>query len=155
MLTAQEIEIIRALQGDMPLLPQPFVKLAARLGLTEKELLLKIRELKQNGIIRRFGAILRHQRAGMQANVMVVWRVPPDELERVGKLMALSPAITHCYERPVYPEWPYNLFTMVHAPNEEKCEEIIKNLAIKADLFDYQLLYTDKEYKKTSMRYFE
>ena len=154
MFSAQEIAIIKRLQEDLPLVPQPYAVLATQLGISEADLLKCIEQLQAQGVIRRLGAILLHRQAGMQGNVMVVWRVPPAEINRVGEILARSPAVTHCYERPTAPDWPYNLYSMVHARDEIECRSIVQDLALQVGLEDYQLLFTVKEFKKTSMHYF-
>jgi DNA-binding Lrp family transcriptional regulator len=154
MLSPQEIEIVRLLQGDVPLTERPFADLADQLNMTEVELLEKIEKMQQWGIIRRFGAILRHRQAGMQANAMVVWIIPEAEVERVGKQLAAFPAVTHCYQRPTAPDWPYNLYTMVHARTQTECTALVQELAAVAGQAEHRLLYGLEEYKKTSMRYF-
>ena len=155
MLSQQEIEIVRYLQGDIPLVDQPYADLAVQLKISEPELLEKIKELQQRGIIRRFGAILRHRKAGVSANAMVVWQVSADEVKRIGSLMAASPAVTHCYQRPTAAGWPYNLYTMVHGRSREECEALVRDLAAAAGNSNYRLLYGIEEFKKTSMHYFE
>jgi DNA-binding Lrp family transcriptional regulator len=155
MLSQQEIEIVRCLQGDIPLVPRPFSLIAEQLGMEESELLKKVQEMQQRGIIRRFGAILRHRKAGVSANAMVVWEIPADQVERVGPLMAAIPAVTHCYQRPTASGWPYNLFTMVHGQSREECEILVQALAESIGQYNYRLLYGTQEFKKTSMRYFE
>lgn len=154
MLSPQEIEIVRLLQEDIPLKKRPFADLADQLNMTEAELLEKIENLQEWGIIRRFGAILRHRQAGMQANAMVVWVIPESEVERVGKQLASFAAVTHCYQRPTAPDWPYNLYTMVHARTHAECVALVQELAAAAGQAEHRLLYGLEEYKKTSMRYF-
>jgi DNA-binding Lrp family transcriptional regulator len=129
MQTDQDIAIVRALQGDIPLVARPFIQIANQLGIGEADLLHKISEMQNQGVIRRFGAILRHRQAGITANAMVVWRVPAEDIERVGTIMAQSPAVTHCYERPTGPDWPYNLYTMIHGRSTVECEEVVQKLA--------------------------
>lgn len=154
MLSPKEIEIVRLLQGDIPLTERPFADMADQLNMTEAQLLEKIQKLQEWGIIRRFGAILRHRQAGMQANAMVVWIIPEAEVERVGKQLAAFAAVTHCYQRPTASDWPYNLYTMVHARTRTECAALVQELAAVADQAEHRLLYGLEEFKKTSMRYF-
>ncbi|NPV26360.1 MAG: Lrp/AsnC family transcriptional regulator [Firmicutes bacterium] len=153
-MTELEQRIVRELQEDLPLVPNPFKVIADRLGLTEVELLDKIRELQACGIIRRFGAVLRHREAGIEANAMVVWRVPPERVEEVGVQMAAFSAVSHCYARLTYPDWPYSLFTMIHGRDRQQCQQITEEIARTVGIEDYQLLFSTAELKKTSMRYF-
>jgi len=149
-----EKRIIHELQQDLPVVGRPFAVVAEKLGIGEKELLEKVRELVADGTIRRFGATLRHQRSGFEANAMVVWEVEPERVEEVGAVFASFQEVTHCYQRPTMPDWPYRLFTMVHGSSPEKCREIARKMAEAANVDTYDLLYTDEELKKTTMAYF-
>ena len=156
-LSAAEIAFVRALQRDLALTPTPFIDLAAELGLSFEAL----REMHQaflaSGRMRRFAAVLHHRKAGFGANAMGVWAGPQGdaaELERIGAVMAGFRAVSHCYERPSYPDWPYNLFTMVHGKSEAECEQTLAAIAEATGLSDWQALYSSKEYKKVRVRYF-
>jgi len=154
MINELEKKIINLIQGDLPVDPRPFAVLAERLGISESMLLAEIRKLKERGIIRRFGATLRHQEAGFSANAMVVWRVPEERLEEVGRAIAGFKEVTHCYQREPQKDWPYNLYSMVHGANQEDCHEMARRLSRKVGIGDYTLLFSEKEFKKTSMEYF-
>jgi DNA-binding Lrp family transcriptional regulator len=147
-------EIIRLIQGDLPPDLRPFGVLAKRLGISEGEFVRRVKSLKRKGIIRRFGATLRHQEAGFSANAMVAWIVPEEKIEEVGKLMAKFREVTHCYQRRVQNDWKYNLYTMVHGDSEEQCYQIAKRMSAETGITDYILLFSEKEFKKTSMQYF-
>ena len=148
-------EVIRLIQGDLPLSLRPFAVLAKQAGISEKEFVERVASLKKRGIIRRFGATLRHQEAGFSSNAMVAWIVPEERIEEVGKALAKVRAVTHCYQRKTYKGWPYNLYTMIHGQGREKCREIAEQMSRKVGIQDYNLLFSEKEFKKTSMRYFE
>jgi len=150
-----EKRIVQGLQEDLPIISRPFRAVAARIGITEGELLAAIRRFMKNGTIRRFGATLRHQRSGFSANAMVVWRVGADDLARVAKVLASFREVTHCYQRPALAGWPYRLFTMVHGRSRDECEELARRMAEKAGVPDYRLLFTVDELKKTTMVYFD
>lgn len=154
MLTELDKAIIRELQGNLPLVPKPYKEIAERLNIDEETLLEKIRWMREEGMIRRLGAAIRHREAGFTANAMVVWQVSDEDAEKVGKKLASFPEVTHCYERPVFPGWPYNLFTMVHGQSREECERIAERLSRKVSINDYRLLYSTQELKKSSMRYY-
>ncbi|MDD3580636.1 MAG: Lrp/AsnC family transcriptional regulator [Desulfobacca sp.] len=154
MLTASEKRIIRALQIDLEVRAQPFLPLAESLGLSETELLAAIRDLMARGYIRRFGATIRHRISGFDANAMVAWAVPPSEINRVGQILAGYREVTHCYERQITGNWPYNLFTMIHARTQSECQEMAQRMAELTGIKDYELLFSDVELKKTTMRYF-
>ena len=155
MLTEIEKKIITSLQNDLPLCSQPFKAIAEQVGISEDELLAGIRRFKQQGIIRRFGAIVNHRNLGIAANAMVVWRVPKEKSQEIGKIMAAFPEVTHCYERPTYPDWQYNLFTMIHGVSRDECERVIAQISERTGVKDYRQLYSTRELKKVSMKYFE
>ena len=149
-----DMRAIRELQEDLPLISQPFAAMAERLEMTTQELFEVAREFHERQIMRRYSAVLHHRKAGFMANSMGVWKVPPERSEEVGRKMAAHPAVTHCYERPTFPDWPYTHFTMVHATARAGCEEAIKEISEATGITDYMLLYSTREYKKTRVRYF-
>lgn len=152
---AEDKKLIRQIQGDLPISLTPFAPLARQVGLEEKEFLKRVHSFMRRGIIRRFGAILRHQKAGYQGNAMVVWKVREDQIRRVSQIMASFSAVSHCYLRPSLPEWPFNLYTMVHGRTEKDCRLAAQKIAKETGLKDYRLLFSKREHKKSSMRYFE
>jgi len=154
MITQTDKKIISVIQGDLPLHPAPFAVLAERIGMTEKALLERIRHLKAEGIIRRFGATLRHQEAGFSSNAMIAWLAPDNRIEEIGLIFARFREVTHCYHRVPQKDWPYNLYTMVHGGNREECRQIAERLSRAAGVSNYLLLFSEKEFKKTSMAYF-
>ena len=149
-----EIDVIRELQEDLILEPRPFEPMAERLGIGQQELFDLAASFQKRGIMRRYSAVLHHRRAGFAANSMAVWKVPSERSVEVGNLMAQSPWVTHCYERPTYPDWEYTHFTMIHATSEETCEEVAREISDATGISDYMLLYSSREYKKTRVRYF-
>ena len=149
-----EIEVIRELQEDVPLEPRPFEAMAERLGITQHELFATAESFTERGIMRRFSAVLHHRRAGFSSNAMAVWRVPTERSVEVGNLMTQSPWVTHCYERPTFPDWKYTHFTMIHATSNKKCEEVASEISSLTGITDYSLIYSTREYKKTRVRYF-
>jgi DNA-binding Lrp family transcriptional regulator len=149
-----ERRIIHHLQGDLPLTARPFAVLAGKIGISEEELLERIKLQKEQGILRRFGVTLDHQLAGFKANAMVAWYVPEDKIEEIGPLMASFKEVSHCYQRRVQGKWRYNLFTMVHGKSKKDCQGIARRIAENTGIKDYVLLLTLREYKKTSPKYF-
>jgi DNA-binding Lrp family transcriptional regulator len=149
-----EKRIIHHLQGDIPLTPTPFSEIASKVGIDEEELLERVRGLKAQGVLRRFGATLNHWQAGLTANAMVAWYVPEDQVDEVGPLMASVREVSHCYERKPDREWKYNLFTMVHGKSRKDCRDIVGRISEMTGMKDYVLLFTLKEFKKTSPEYF-
>jgi DNA-binding Lrp family transcriptional regulator len=153
-LTPLEKRIIHELQKDLPVTSRPFAEVAKTVGISETELLEKVKEFVANGTIRRFGATLWHQRSGFDSNAMVVWEVAPERAEEVGAIFASFREVSHCYQRPALPNWPYRIFTMIHGSSREVCQEIAKIMADAAGVKDYELLFTEEELKKTTMEYF-
>ncbi len=155
MLTDLEKKIIALLQTDIPVTQRPFKVLAQQIGITEDVFLDVLKGLNDRKMIRRFGATIKHQKSGFKANAMVAWKVDEDQVEATGNIMATFREITHCYRRNPAPGWEYNLYTMVHASDKEACYAIVEKIskAVKQD--NYTLLFSTKELKKTSMKYFE
>ncbi|MBI4337899.1 MAG: Lrp/AsnC family transcriptional regulator [Chloroflexi bacterium] len=153
-LTPFEVQVVRELQEDLLLEPRPFDAIAARLGLDLPRLFAYAADFQRRGVLRRYSAVLHHRRAGFKFNAMSVWRVPPERSAEVGRLLAASPWVTHCYERPTSSDWPYSHFAMVHATSRQKCEEVAQELSRKSGITDYLLLFSTREYKKTRVRYF-
>jgi len=150
----QDRRVISLIQGDLPLDPKPFAVLADRIGMDEEAFILRVRRLKKQGIIRRFGATLRHQEAGFSSNAMVAWLAPNHRIDEIGKTYARFREVTHCYHRAPQKDWPYNLYTMIHGNNREECYGIADRLSRATGLSNYLLLFSEKEFKKTSMEYF-
>jgi DNA-binding Lrp family transcriptional regulator len=148
-----EKQIILKLQEDFPLVPEPYRKIAEDIGISEEELLKYISDLKNNKTLRRIGAVLNHRTVGFMANAMVVWAVPNDRVKEVSDIMVSYSQVSHCYERAVSKDWNFNIYTMIHSVNYEACEEIIKQISITTGINRYEVLYSTKELKKSSMVY--
>jgi DNA-binding Lrp family transcriptional regulator len=156
-LSDREIQAVRALQRDLPLTDHPFEALSSKWGegLSQDDLFDMGRSFMERGIMRRYSAVLRHRDAGFSANAMGVWIVPEDRMEEVGNHIAQYAAVSHCYQRPSYPpDWPYNLFSMVHGRTVEDCETVLKDIAMSTGLNEYARLYSTWEYKKVRVKYF-
>ncbi|MDY7038395.1 MAG: Lrp/AsnC family transcriptional regulator [Thermodesulfobacteriota bacterium] len=147
-------KIISLIQGDLPLDPRPFAIMADKIGITEEDFIERIKSLKKNGIMRRFGATLRHQEAGFSSNAMVAWLVPDNSIEKVGRAMADFREVSHCYQRRPQKDWKYNLYTMIHGDNRDECYKIAYRISQQTGINEYALLFSEKEFKKTSMEYF-
>ncbi|MDR3289247.1 MAG: Lrp/AsnC family transcriptional regulator [Peptococcaceae bacterium] len=152
--TPERIALIRQLQEDLPDGLTPYALLAERLGSQENDVLRLVADLLREGVIRRFGAVLRHQQAGFTANVMGVWQVPEAQVEKTGLLMRDFPEVSHCYQRPTLPDWPFNLFTMIHGRTPEDCAQVMNKIALATGIRDHDALTSVAELKKTSMKYF-
>ncbi len=149
-----EVECIRLLQADLPLQPRPFETLAKTAGLGGDELLATAKSLLTGGQMRRFGAVINARKPGFTASAMGVWIVPPDRADEFGSLMSQHRAVSHCYLRPTYSDWPYNLYTTVHGRSIDECESIINDLSIDSGLTERQALYPTREYKKVRITFF-
>lgn len=147
-----DVRILKLTQDGIPVIAEPFKYIAEQLGITEDEVLNRLEAMLKEGVIRRFGASIGHRVIGITANAMCTWNVPDDRVEEVGKIMAGFPEVTHCYERPRYPEWRYNLYTMIHAYTKEECEKIARRISIATGIKDYAILFSEKEFKKTGVR---
>jgi DNA-binding Lrp family transcriptional regulator len=147
-------EVIRATQGDLPVVPEPYVEAAANLGITVSELLEHLEGMKERGILRRVAAILYHRRAGFSANGMGVWKVPDERISELGPRMASFRGISHCYQRPTYEDWPYSVFTMAHGRSKEECDAILDAIADEFDIAERATLYSSTEFKKIRLLYF-
>jgi siroheme decarboxylase len=153
-LTDRDKDAIRVLQQDLPLVPEPFKLLATQVGMTVTDLLNHAQEFIDRKIMRRFAAVLKHREAGISANAMGVWAVPPESQESFGQFAATFSAVSHCYARTIYPDWPYSVFTMVHATSREQCETLLKRISIETGIHEYAALYSTTEFKKVRVKYF-
>jgi len=149
-----DIGAIRATQGDMPVIPEPYAPAAERLGLSQDRLLEHLESMRERKALRRVAAILFHRRAGFSANGMGVWKVADDDILETGKLMASFRGISHCYERPTYPDWPYSVFTMAHGRSKEECDAILDSIAEETGIEERATLYSSTEFKKIRLLYF-
>ncbi|MEX2238218.1 MAG: AsnC family transcriptional regulator [Dehalococcoidia bacterium] len=153
-LTPDDIAIIRELQEDLELVSRPFDEPARRLELSTDDLLSRLQNLQEEGIMRRFAGVLRHREAGFLANGMVCWVVPEERSEEVGAQFSAHPQVSHCYKRPIYDDWPYSTFTMVHARERAECEAVAAELSATAGIDEFAVLYSHTEYKKERVKYF-
>ena len=153
-LTEQDVDTIRATQGPMPVVPEPYAPAAERLGATQEEVLRRLESLREREGLRRVAAILYHRRAGFSANGMGVWKVPEDEVLETGIRMAAFRGISHCYQRPTYADWPYSVFTMAHGRSKEECDAILDSIAEATGISERATLYSSTEFKKVRMLYF-
>ena len=153
-LTQLEKKIIASLQGDIPVIERPYLKLAEEIGISEEEFLTTMNNLNDRRLIRRFGATLKHQNSGFNANAMVAWIVDEKKAIETGKKMATFDEVSHCYRRNPVPGWDYNLYTMVHATDKKSCYKIVEKISNAVNIDKYAILFSKKELKKTSMKYF-
>jgi DNA-binding Lrp family transcriptional regulator len=152
--TEEDKDFIRELQKDMEIIDEPFIKAAKNLGLTEEELFEKMRYYEDIGVMRRFAAILRHRQVGFTANGMIVWKVPEDRITAVGEILGSFPQVSHCYERPTYDDWPYNVFSMIHCKTHDEANDVAKTIQDQIHVDEYRILFSSREFKKTRVEYF-
>ena len=141
----REERLIALLQQGIPLTEDPWEETGGKCGLSGREVLDKIRIWRESGLIRRFGAFLDHRRRGFSANAMAAWICPEDRVEAAGAAAAAFPGVSHCYERASRPDWPYNLYTMIHAASPEALAEAVEGIARAAGLTEYRVLASGKE----------
>jgi siroheme decarboxylase len=151
----RDVAVVRATQGDLPVVSEPYAPAAAELGWTVPELLEHMEGMKERALLRRVAAILFHRRAGFSANGMGVWKVPEDRIAELGPRMAAYRGISHCYQRPTYPDWPYSVFTMAHGRSKEECDAILDAIEGQIDGIEGRAtLYSSTEFKKVRLLYF-
>ena len=148
-----ERKIIAQLCRDIQLVSRPFQGIAARVGIREEELLKLLARWKEEKILRRFGVKLKHRNTGYRYNAMSVWSVPESKINNAGKIMASFKEVSHCYQRPVFPGWHYNIFAMIHGKTKSECERVAGDIAGKTKINNYGMLYSQIEFKKTDMVY--
>ncbi len=146
--------VIRATQGDMPVISEPYAPAAQRLGIPQQQLLEHLQGMVHRRLLRRVAAILFHRRAGFSANGMGVWKVPDERVLELGMAMSQFRGISHCYQRPTYADWPYSVFTMAHGRSKEECDAILDSIAERTGISDRATLYSSTEFKKIRLLYF-
>ena len=152
--TEEDKEFIRQLQKDLEIIDRPFLKAAKNLGITEEQIFEKLQYYEKIGVMRRFAAILRHREAGFTANGMIVWKVPEDRITEVGEKLGAFPQVSHCYQRPVYKDWPYNVFSMIHCKSMDEASEMAAEIQKQVSVDEYKILFSAREFKKTRVEYF-
>ena len=149
-----DVAVIRALQGDMPVVPEPYAPAAEALGMPQRRFLDHLQGMRERRLLRRVAAILYHRRAGFSANGMGVWKVPEERIPELGPRMAAVRGISHCYQRPTYEDWPYSVFTMAHGRSKDECDAILDSIAVDTGIEERSTLYSSTEFKKIRLLYF-
>jgi siroheme decarboxylase len=150
----RDISVIRTLQGDLPVISEPYAPAAAELGMSVPELLSHLEGMQERRLLRRVAAILFHRRAGFSANGMGVWKVPDERIMELGPRMAAFRGISHCYQRPTYADWPYSVFTMAHGRSKDECDAILSSISEQTGITERSTLYSSTEFKKVRLLYF-
>lgn len=153
-MTTIDERLVELLQGGLPRVRRPFDELARRLGVGADEVLVRLAAMKADGRLRRLAAVVDQRRIGLEGNILVVWNVPAERLDEVARRLAAQGEVTHAYVRAAGPEWPYRLYTMVHAASEAVCAAMIERWAAELGLSDYRMLPTEREWKKSPPVYF-
>ena len=153
-LSPLHFDMIKLLQEDIKPVKEPFLEIVKKLDIDYETLKKEAKRMQEAKIMRRFASILYHRRAGFKANAMVVWSVDENKAEEIGKRVAEFSAVSHCYLRPVYPNWPYSLFSMIHAKSKEEVEEVVESIKKEIEPKDYKYLYSTREFKKQRIKYF-
>ena len=149
-----QMMILDFVEDDLPLVSRPFEELAGKIGVPEEKIVEEVKRLMDSGVIRRFGAIVKHTRVGFKENAMVVWKMKEDQIVEIEKIVKEDRRISHVYIRKTYPgKWDYNLYTMLHARNETELAELIEKISDITGCDDFRVLRTLKEFKKSSPRY--
>ncbi|MEW6359166.1 MAG: Lrp/AsnC family transcriptional regulator [Planctomycetota bacterium] len=149
-----EKALIIRLQDQLPIVPRPFAVLAGELGVSEDEVIECLRGMQEKKYLRRIAAVLWHRTAGFEANGMGAWNVPDERCREIGEKMASFSEVTHCYRRPRFPDWRYNLYTMIHGRTREACRAVAERIAKATGISDYDILFSTREFKKTSPVYY-
>ncbi len=152
--TEDDKEFVRHLQKDLEVTDRPFLKAAESLGMSEDQIFEKLAHYEKIGVMRRYAAILRHRDAGFVANGMIVWKVPKERISQVGQTLGAFPQVSHCYERPSYPDWPYNVFSMIHCTSKDEAMEVADTIQKQVNVDEYMILFSLREFKKTRVEYF-
>ena len=153
-----DLEVVRAIQAGLPLVARPYAQIAERIGISEQELLGRLRRLLESGDMRRFGVVVRHRELGYRANAMVVWDLPDERVTEVGRIIGSQPLINLCYRRPRRPpRWNYNLFCMIHGRSREGVLKNLAELVERCGLQDipHQALFSLRRFKQRGARYGE
>lgn len=152
--TDADKRMIRVLQQDLPVVERPYDLWAQQANVTVEQLLSAAKTYLEQKRMRRFSAVLHHRAAGISANGMGAWAVPPEKQDEFGNFAAGFTAVSHCYLRPTYPDWPYSIFTMVHGTSVEDCNAVLREISAATGVSDYIALFSSREFKKTRLKYF-
>jgi siroheme decarboxylase len=153
-LSDEQKSLVRLIQDGLTVEREPFAAAAAKLGWPVSQVVEQIREWLADGVIRRFGAVVRHHELGFRANGMAVFRLPPERIDEAGRTLAARREVSHCYQRPPLPDFPYNLYAMTHGRTEEEVRSAAADMVRQVSPEAHNLLLSVREFKKASMRYF-
>lgn len=154
-LSEQDKKLIAAVQGGLPLVPEPYEDIGHSVGMTEAAVIARLQELLASGLIKRLGVVVRHHELGYRANAMTVWDVPDERLDEIARRMAGTGLVSLCYRRPRRPGWPYNLFCMIHGKSRDEALNKIDTLWYICGLKEipYEVLFSTRRFKQRGARY--
>ena len=155
-LAERDVDLIAEIQTGLPLTLNPYAEIGQRIGLSEAEVIERLQRLLQAGAIKRFGVVVRHHEIGYRANAMTVWNIPDEKVSELGECMGQFEFVTLCYRRPRrLPDWPYNLFTMVHGRDRDEVLSNIKQMAERCGLasIQYEVLFSKRRFKQRGAIY--
>ncbi|WP_038041395.1 Lrp/AsnC family transcriptional regulator [Thermodesulfobacterium hveragerdense] len=152
-LSQTEWLVLKELIDGLLICEKPFLEIAKKHNLSQEEVFEAIKSLLQKRVITRLGITLRHNLAGIEGNAMVAWKVEEERAEEVGQALAQRPYISHCYLRKTYPDWPYNLYTMVHGKSREEVLSVVKEISEEFGLKEYEILFTQREIVRKHAKY--
>ena len=154
MMDDKDQAILRITQDGLPLAKEPFRVIASQTGLTEEEVIARLKKLKSGGVIKRLGISVNQRKVGIVANAVVAWKVPEQLVERIGTILSSYKEVTHCYERVIIPgKWEYNLFTVVHGYNRESVERFAKRMSDVIGIKDYIIMFSNEQFKRASVKH--
>lgn len=156
LLDHRDWNIIEIIQSGLPLVSKPYASIGAKIGLSESEVIQRITQLQNSGIIKRFGIVVRHRKLGYQANAMVVWDIPDEQVSNVGKQLKEFEFVTLCYRRPrKLPEWRYNLFCMIHGQDRQNVKEKVALIVEQCGFqhFEHEILFSRRCFKQCGAQY--
>ncbi|RKY29010.1 MAG: Lrp/AsnC family transcriptional regulator [Planctomycetota bacterium] len=148
----KDVELLKATQDGLPIVREPYAAVGEKIGMSESEVIQRLRGMLDAGVVRRVGVTLAHRNAGFAANALIAWLVPKDRLDDAGNSLATRPEVTHCYARKPAPGWPYNLYTMIHGKSRAECDSLIREMSKEVNVGEFVVLYSARELKKTSFR---
>ena len=146
--------IVLATQDGLPRVARPYHAIAEQVGAAPAEVMARLQRMLENGVIRRIGAVPNHYALGYKANGMTVWDVADERVDALGERVGQLESVSHCYQRPIFGDWPYGVYTMIHGGTAPECEEVVNRMQTELGQFDHLNLYSTKEYKKIRLKYF-
>lgn len=155
MLELRDCQLLAELQQGLPISARPYFEIGDLIGMPEAEVIERLGRLQKSGLIKRMGVIVRHRELGYQANAMVVWNIPDDQIKKLGRTISRFPFVNLCYQRPRQPEWPYNLYCMIHGKDRSVVLTQLEQITSTCNLADYdrEILFSRRCFKQRGAVY--